>query len=344
MSKIKEVAQACGVSVTTVSNVMNAKGRVSEEARNRILLVAKQMNYVPNWMARNLKQHKSKVIGIITEDLTVFNCVDIIDGINELLEEKEYSFVLGNLRLFKKYNNEFYHHVDYFDEVMKEFQIMKSAQVAGIIYVCAHCREINFIPKIDDIPIVLTYGFSKEESISSFIYDDEDAAFEATNEMILNGHEKIGIITGDRFSLHTIARLKGYQRALYESGLLCNPNFIVDGDWSRKKGYEAAQELIREGVTAIFAMNDEMANGVYDYVYEVGLEIGKDIALVGFDNREMCTALRPSLTTVSIPLNEIGKSAASAIVNELENDISNPTQINRIKCQLVRRKSVQKIK
>ena len=342
MAKIKEVAEACGVSIATVSNILNGKGRASEETKNRILKVAKEMNYVPNWMAKNLKQRKTKVIGIITEDLTVFNCVDIIDGIHELLEQKGYTFILGNLRLYKKYNNEFYHHEDYFSQVQEEFRIMESAQVAGVIYVCAHCREIKFLPKIENIPIVLAYGFSKEEAIPSFMYDDEKAAFDATNEMIINGHEKIGLIMGEKISLHTIARLKGYQRALYESGLLCNPSLICDGDWSREKGCEAANTLMKQGVTAIFAMNDEMAAGVYDYVHEIGLEIGKDIALVGFDNREICTAFMPPLTTMSMPLNEIGKNAAKTIISILDNEMPLISQKNYVKCNLVRRKSVNK--
>lgn len=340
MSKIKEVAEACGVSIATVSNVMNGNGRVSEESRNRILQMAKEMNYVPNWMAKNLKQHKSKVIGIITEDLTVFNSVDIIDGINEYLDQKQYTFVLGNLRLFKKYNNEFYHHEDYFSQVQEEFRIMESTQVAGIIYVCAHCREIKFIPKMDQIPVVITYGFSNEVKIPSVIYNDEQAAFDATTEMIINGHEKIGLIAGERLSLHTTARLKGYQRALYENELLFNPDFIYDGDWSRVKGYEAAKDLISKGVTAIFSMNDEMAAGVYDYVYESGLEIGKDISLVGFDNREISTAFRPALTTMAIPLSEIGRDAAKTMIDILEKKSTLHNSINHVDCKLVKRKSV----
>ena len=107
MANIKEVAEACEVSIATVSNIFNGKGRVSEETKERIIRIAKEMNYVPNIMAKNLKQRRSNVIGIITEDLTVFNSVGIVDGIHEFLEEQGYSFLLGNLRLYKKYNFEF---------------------------------------------------------------------------------------------------------------------------------------------------------------------------------------------------------------------------------------------
>jgi LacI family transcriptional regulator len=344
MANIKEVADACGVSIATVSNIFNGKGRVSEETRERILRIAKEMNYVPNIMAKNLKQRRSNVIGIITEDLTVFNSVGIVDGIHEYLEENGYTFILGNLRLYKKYNNKFYHNEEYHNQVKEEFHMMKSAQVAGIIYVCAHCREIKFLPEVNQVPVAIAYGFSKKERVSSIIYDDEQAAYDATKEMIGSGHRKIGLIMGDRVSMHTNARLKGYQRALYDNGILCNPDYIYEGDWSREKGREAAESLIKKGVTAIFSMNDDMAAGVYDYAHETNLEIGKELALVGFDNREICTAFLPALTTMAIPLSEIGRRAAELIVDSLDDEKPHTGHEDYVKCSLVKRDSVNIIR
>jgi DNA-binding LacI/PurR family transcriptional regulator len=343
MANIKEVADACGVSIATVSNIFNGKGRVGEETRERIIRIAKEMNYVPNIMAKNLKQRRSNVIGIITEDLTVFNSVGIVDGIHEFLEEKGYTFILGNLRLYKKYNNEFYHNEEYHNQVQEEFHMMKSAQVAGIIYVCAHCREIKFLPEMDQIPVAIAYGFSKKNQVSSIIYDDEQAAYDATSEMISCGHNKIGLIMGDKVSMHTNARLKGYQRALYDNGILCNPDYICEGDWSREKGREAANTLVKKGVSAIFSMNDEMAAGVYDYAHEAKLQIGKELALVGFDNREICTAFLPALTTMAIPLSDIGRKAAELIVNSLDETATPTGRENYVKCSLVRRDSVNQL-
>ena len=344
MANIKEVADACGVSIATVSNIFNGKGRVSEETRERIIRIAKEMNYVPNIMAKNLKQRRSNVIGIITEDLTVFNSVGIVDGIHEFLEEQGYTFILGNLRLYKKYNNKYYHNEEYLNLVQEEFHMMKSAQVAGIIYVCAHCREIKFLPDMGHIPVAITYGFSKNKRVSSITYDDEQAAYDATNELIQNGHRKIGLIMGDRFSMHTSARLKGYQRALYENDILCNPDYICEEDWTREKGYEAADYLVKKGVTAIFSMNDEMAAGVYDYAHEINLMIGKELALVGFDNREICTAFLPALTTMAIPLSEIGRRAAEWIVDNLDENEPYSAHESYVKCTLVKRDSVNRIK
>ncbi len=343
MANIKQVADACGVSIATVSNIFNGKGRVSEETKERIFRIAKEMNYVPNIMAKNLKQRRSNVIGIITEDLTVFNSVGIVDGIHEFLEENEYTFLLGNLRLFKKYNNKFYHNEEYLNQVQEEFHMMKSAQVAGIIYVCAHCREINFLPDTDQIPVAIAYGLSKNESVSSIIYDDEQAAYDATNELIQNGHRKIGLIMGDKFSMHTSARMRGYQRALFDHDILCNPDYICEEDWTREKGYEAADTLISNGVTAIFSMNDEMAAGVYDYAHANNLMIGKELSLIGFDNREICTALMPALTTMAIPLSEIGRRAAEWIVDNLDECNPGVERKSHVKCSLVKRDSVNRI-
>jgi LacI family transcriptional regulator len=343
MANIKQVADACGVSIATVSNIFNGKGRVSDETKERILRIAKEMNYVPNIMAKNLKQRRSNVIGIITEDLTVFNSVGIVDGIHEYLEENGYTFILGNLRLYKKYNNEFYHNEEYHNQVQEEFHMMKSAQVAGIIYVCAHCREIKFLPDMGKIPVATAYGLTNNKRIASIIYDDEQAAYDATNELIRNGHSRIGLIMGDKVSMHTNARFKGYQRALYDNGILCNPDYICEEDWTRERGYEAAKILVQEGVTAIFSMNDEMAAGVYDYAHEINLVIGKELALVGFDNREICTAFMPALTTVAIPLSEIGRRAAEWIVDNLDDNRPCMDHKSYMECTLVRRDSVNRI-
>ena len=340
MATIKEVAKACNVSIATVSNIINGKGRVSEETKKRIMETAKEMGYVPNMMAKSLKQGSTKTIGIITEDLTVFNCAEIVDGINEYLEEHGYTFLLGNLRLFKKYDNAFYHHEDYQKQVEEEFLIMQSKQVEGIIYIGAHCREIKSIPKKLDIPLVVAYGYASDRHIPSVIFDDEQAAYEATCELIRCGHSRIGIISGELESIHVRDRLIGHQRALFENQLLYNPQFNVAANWSRTQGFQACQKLMKENITAIFAMNDVMAAGVYDYANEAGIEIGKDIALIGFDNRQISTAFKPSLTTMALPLHQIGKSSATLIVDMVEGNADNAeNNVYKIKCTLEKRDS-----
>lgn len=339
MITIKELAKECNVSIATVSNVLNGKGRVGEETAKRILDKAKSTGYVPNLVAKNLKQKVTKTLGIITEDLTVFNCPDIVDGINEYLDAAGYTFILGNLRLFRKYNNTFYHHENYHDAVEEEFQIMKSKQVAGIIYVGAHCREIKCIPEQRNVPVVVAYSYAAERNLPSVTFDDEQGAYEATVRLIQRGHRRIGMIMGEEGSMCTSDRSKGYQKALFGHGILCDPELMIRGDWSSDSGYEAGRILLQNGVKAIFAMNDIMAAGVYECAGEMDLEAGRDFDLIGFDDRDICTAFRPSLSTMALPLHEIGRKSAEKLIDILEGE-EEPDRLYRIPCHMIERGSI----
>lgn len=139
------------------------------------------------------------------------------------------------------------------------------------------------------------YGRVKNPEITSIIYDDEQGGYEATKELIANGHRKLGLIKGTEASYHTLERRKGFLRALYEYQIPFNPSWEISGDWNRIDGYEGAKRLVKEGVTGIFAMNDLMAAGVYDYAAKHNLTIGKDLSVIGFDNREIWCRIYPCL-------------------------------------------------
>jgi len=341
MANIKEIAKESGVSIATVSNIINGKPGAGEETRKRILETIERLNYTPNAIAQNLKQKNNKTIGIITEDLTVFNTAGIVDGINEYCDNHAYKFVLGNLRLYKKYNERFYDSDKYYNRVLDEFKIMQSKQVEGIIYVGCSCRKIKYIPRKFPIPIVTAYGFSDNNEFSSVVFNDEQGAYEATNKLIEAGHINIGVICGLQQSLHTQQRLVGYQRALYDNKILFNPQLIQQGDWQRESGYKASKALIEQNVTAIFAMNDVMAGGVYDFVNNIQLKIGKDVALIGFDNREVSQAYNPPLSTMELPLSEIGRHSAKVLINVLTDPNKEVEHDNyKIDCNFVDRKSI----
>lgn len=173
------------------------------------------------------------------------------------------------------------------------------------------------------------------------MYDDQKAAFEATQLLIRKGHRKIGMIAGQRDSIHTMNRLLGFQEALYANNIPYNPRFTVYGNWEKDLGYVLGQQLIGEGVTAIFAQNDLMAAGVIDYCNENGIQVGKEIALIGFDNREISTYCRPTLSSVSLPLFEIGQNAAMLILDILaEKPIARGQKI-MLACQVIERESTE---
>lgn len=343
MTTIKEIAKACNVSVATVSNVLNGKPGASEETRRQIMKVVDEMDYTPNYVAKNLKMKNTRSIGVIAEDMTIFSIPDIIDGITEHCEEEDYQILLINLRLFKKYNDAYYNREDYYKTVHKEMRKLMAKQVEGIIYVAAHERIIKCIPEELSVPAVMAYGYTQNPSFPSIVVDDEDGAYQIVDYLVSQGHRKIGVITGKKDSLHMQARLEGYQKALYSNEVLYNPGLIRQGDWTRQSGYKNTDFLLKQGVTAIYCMNDLMAGGVYDRLGEVGLKVGKDISVAGYDNRELSAYYNPPLTTVTLPLHDIGYRSSEVMIKLLNKEPLTEDGVYQVKCEPTIRKSVEHI-
>lgn len=214
----------------------------------------------------------------------------------------------------------------------------------GIIYVAAHERTIRCIPEDLPIPAVMAYGYTDSAKVPSVVVNDEDGAFQITSHVIGQGHKKIGVITGKRDSPHAQERLLGYQRALYENGILYNPALICTGDWTRISGYKCTDGLLERQVTAIFCMNDLMAGGVYDRLEELELRPGEDISIAGYDNRELSGYYKPPLSTITLPLHDIGYEASEIMLKMLQKkELDEADRIHRVNCYPLIRKSVKKM-
>lgn len=270
MSTIKEIAKACNVSIATVSNILNNKPGASKATRDFVLKKAKELNYTPNYVAKNLKSKNTRTIGVIAEDMTIFSIPDIIDGITRHCEEENYQILLMNLRLYQKYYDTYYHKNDYYGRVHNVIEDLIAKQVNGIIYVAAHERTIKCIPDNLPIPAVMAYGYTDNGKIPSIVVDDVHGAYEIVNHMIEKGHQRIGVITGKNDSMHMQDRLTGYQKALYDKQILYDPSIVCYGDWIRESGYEFTDALLDKGVTAVFCMNDRLVKDVIiPYQWEI---------------------------------------------------------------------------
>ena len=310
MVTIKEIAKECNVSVATVSNILNHKPGASDETRRIVMAKIKELNYKPNTVAINLKTKNTRTIGVIVEDMTIFSIPDIVDGITEHCEENNYQILLINLRLFKKYNDFYYHRDDYYDRVEQEIDKLIARQVEGVIYVTAHERVMKCILEKLPVPAVMAYGYTQNKNIPSIVVNDEDGAHQIVKHLVDNGHRKIGIITGKPDSIHTQERLLGMQR-----------------------------------VTAICCMNDLMAGGVYDRMEERGMLPGKEVSVTGYDNRELSGYYKPPLTTISLPLHDIGYTASEVIMRMVEEkELKEPDGIYRVGCHMLERSSVRNLK
>ncbi len=339
MANMKDIASRAGVSVATVSKVMNGTGNISEETARKIMDIASELNYRPNLYAINLKKGNSRTIGILAEDLTVFNTPPVIDGIGAFCEEHGYRYLLENLRINRlgidpdldkdKYNQ------------LKDNAIshLESMQVDGIIYVGCHSHRIIPSGLDNHLPFVCAYCISSSLAIPSILYDDEHSSYDAVTLLIKKGHKKIGTVTGKNGSAHTRWRLTGYQEALYDNNIPYNPKLCIKGDWTRDSGYAAAKTLIKNKVTAIFSQNDEMAMGIMDACSEAGIQVGSDLALIGFDNRELSAVCRPQLSTIEPPLYDIGYKAAESLIAHIENAPDVLRGEIRLPCKIIERAS-----
>lgn len=321
MITIKEIANICGVSATTVSNILNGKSKASEKTRQRVMEVVEEKGYKPNYVAQGLRKQKTQTIAIIAEDIAQFTSPPMIESIMEYCEECGYRVFVKNLRLYARWKDSWFDQEKAYYSILEPvIQDVLSVRADGVIYLAGHARIIRCLNENFPIPAVMAYAFSESSKVPSVGIDDVRASYELTEYLLKMGHTKIGVIAGKVENIHTNQRLLGYQRALFDAGIPYNPDYVYYGKWKRQSGYEGAKKLSENGITAYFAISDQMAGGVYDYLEEKKLKVGTDISVIGFDDQELSEYFRPGLTTTRLPLKEIGHEAAKLLIEQIERE------------------------
>lgn len=329
MVTVKEIAKICGVSASTVSNVLNNKPNVGEESRRRVLEAVNRTGYHPNYLAASIRRQNSRLIGVIVEDLCQFTTPLIVETIMKECEMREYRTILLNLWLYDRWQDTWYQDEEKLRSVVvPALQELESIKVDGAIYVAGHGRVIRCFPKDYAIPTVVAYGESENGRFPSILIDDEAGGYDMGKYLISMGHKKIAILAGVAINMHSRLRLEGFQRALFEANIPYNPKWLMHGTWQRESGYENAKALLDTGTSVIWCMNDQMAGGVYDYFYEHGIAVGRDVSVAGYDNMSESSYLHPRLTTNELPLREIGRQAAKRIIGMVEGEEERPGETN----------------
>lgn len=347
MVTLKEIAEECNVSATTVSNILNGKNKVSEETRERVLEVVNRRGYKPNYIAQGLRRQKTKMIGIITEDIAQFTAPAIVEGIMGYCEEQGYRTIVKNMRMYARRNDSRYSDEHTYRSILDPtVQEVASLMVDGVIYIAGHTRTISCFSEGFGLPAVVAYAYSENPKVPSVLVDDEVSAHEMALYLISKGHRRIGVIGGNADNFHTQRRLVGYQRALFEAGIPFNPQWVQYARWDKDSAYRAANKLLQTDVTAVFCMSDRMAGGLYCALGERGLQAGKDIAVAGFDNQDIAEYFLPGLTTMELPLNEIGTASARMLLDQIGDAEGTERKTQEeilIPCRFVERDSVQAI-
>ncbi|MBO4680253.1 MAG: LacI family DNA-binding transcriptional regulator [Lachnospiraceae bacterium] len=344
---IKDIAASCGVSISTVSNVLNGKkNKVSEEMAAKIRAEVERTGYRPNYLAKSLRAISTKTIGIIAEDLIVFSAPPIIEGVMNCCEEHGYNVVIENMRLFGRWSGRWMHDEALFQSALQPVLAkMDAMNVDGILYVGGHEHTVSKLTSVNNLPIVMSYAIAADKEIPTFRLDDVSGGYDVTKYLVSKGHKRIGVIAGEYDNTHTVNRIIGIQKAMFEEGILFDPSLVEYCTWNKAGGYKGMKALIDKDITAVFCMSDSIASGAYAFLKEKGLEPGLDISVMGYDNQEISSFLNPEVTTMALPLEEIGYKAADKIIEMINDPFSvdkEKTDI-RIKSTLVERQSVKTI-
>lgn len=326
---IKDVAAHAGVSVATVSAVINSNKYVSPDLIQRVHESITALGYERNSLAQGLKKQTSHTIGLIISDITNPFFTSVVRGVEDVANARGYSLILGNTD----------------EDLQKEMSYMRlldSKRADGLIVAVTlgNHAYLRSWPT-QRLPLVSIDRLPSELSIDAVLVDNVAGARQAVEHLITLGHERIGIVTGLSGITTTEERLTGYQQALEAHGIPLDPALIAEGDSRIDGGERGALQLLTEEVvrpTALFMTNGLMVIGALQAINRVGLRCPEDIALVGFDDFEWAAVMHPRLTTVCQPTYEIGQKAAELLFERLEKRDTAP-QVIRLQPRLIIRES-----
>ena len=333
LATIKDVANLAGYSVTTVSHVLNDSPgtRVKESTREKVRAAARQLAYSPNLLARGVRQSRTNTLGFVSDAVgTTPHAVEIILGAQESAAEAGYLMMMMNGGL-----NE--------DLTSKEIKSLLDRRVDGVLYAADYHRAVTVPPNLHGVPAVLLNSRSADPQVPSVVPDEVGGALAATRELVANGHRHIGYLTEVNDIPATPLRMDGYRRALKEAQIRFRPELVARQPSHTRGGYRAASELLDrpDRPTALFCFNDRMAMGAYFAAARRGLEIPRDLSVVGFDNQlNIADGLMPSLTTAALPHYDMGYWGVNTLVDILNTTGAWTAQHVVQPCPLIRRASV----
>jgi DNA-binding LacI/PurR family transcriptional regulator len=326
--KLEDIAKKTGFSISTVSRVLSKSSyRVSDQIREKVLRAAEAMGYEPNIAARSLRTDRTSTIGIIVDDLLSPFTPPIVRGIQDYLNEHGFLSLIVNSDWDP-------------DQEQAAIKTLLSRPVDGIIFVEYSHQTTSDALERSNKPRVFVHRLFGSPIRNSVVPDDYYGASLATTHLIGLGHAHIGYINGPE-NWHTCrARLSGYQDTLAGHHLPFEASLVQPGDWEIESGYAAAKNLLKlaERPTAIVAANDSMALGAIYAIQDAGLRVPKDLAVVGYDNRNFTRICRPRITTVSLPVIEMGGVAAELLLKQIAEGRKEEEEV-KVKGQLIVRET-----
>ncbi len=326
-----DVANEARVSQTTVSLVLNhADGaRLSQETRERVLKAAAKLGYHPGRRIEAPAAASAASIGFVCDEISTDPWTAIgFDGVREKAWEHGLTVTVMVTRG---------------DAEMEAAALAQLAArpLLGLVYATINTRLVEPPAGLLRLPTVLLNCHAANGSATSVVPGEVAGGHAATDVLIRAGHRRIGYINGEASMEASRHRLRGYRQALATADLPFDPDLVFEGNWQPLSGYEGTLALMAlpSSPTAIFCGNDLMAVGCYEALRELGLTIPKDVAVMGYDDREIAQHLHPPLSSVLLPHFEMGSIAAEILIDAAAGSARLPRQI-KVECPIVRRKSV----
>lgn len=335
---IHDVAKRAGVSIKTVSRVINNEPSVKPDTRDKVTRAVEELNYQPNQSARNLASTASYEVGFIYDNPNAYYVIEMQNGMLAECRKQGYELII--------------HPCDSNAENIIEEIVAtaKKSRLAGLLLTPPFSEnpQVIFALKSNNIPFVrIVSGSEAPDILSPCVYiDDKHAAFDITCHLLETGYKKIGFIAGEESHKSTLERLNGYKDALAEHGVAVNKKLIYQGRYSFEEGVNGAKELLGQEIKpdAIFACNDEIAAGALFAARLMGIDVPGQLAIAGFEGSPFSRQTWPKLTTAEQPTCEIARFAASLLLSHIKSRQNEAVPSKRFVPRLVVRDSTHPTK
>lgn len=314
-TKIYDIAGAAGVSLATVSRVLNHPDKVKEETRNRVMRIIKEKGYKPNANARGLASRRSTTVAVVIPELSRASVAEMIQGIDDAAKKFGYT-----IRLF--INKDMGREKEIWSEVI-------ASSVDGILFMNDEMtKEVYQLVDYSPVPVVFVNSLSKKDTIGSVCVDYEECAFDITSRMIKKGNKNIVFVgTEHKYALNEMKQ-KGYTRAMNESGL--TPKYYYSSGDIKKNELYFNELFEREVPEVALVVRDSIAISLMNVAIKKGIKVPNNLQVIGFQNTRYAQLANPKLTCVEIPIYEMGNTAMSYLTNLMKNEDIKPKKAEKI--------------
>ncbi len=316
---IQQVAQEAGVSIQTVSRVLNDRPDVSEETRQRIRDIIRQMGYQPFAIARGLASRRTYTLGLVTVDFADPWFAQVVTGAEEEAREHGYYFMLGSSARDP-------------EEEPKFLRLLTQRHVEGILFVragsAAEAKQLVGLKEMG-VPVVTTGQHPHSSELTAVDVDNVGGGRKATEYLLGLGHLRIAMLTGPSSWNSARDRAEGYRQALEANRIPLDPQLVLEASWLHRDGYLGMKALLQKKVpfTAVFAHNDRLARGAISALHGAGLRVPEDISVIGYDDTPEAEFSDPPLTTIRQPMRAIGQAATRLLIQMIEGRETSSAQV-----------------